>query len=118
MSFYDRATATAIRMVEKFGAPVFLVFQESSEYDPETGDTDKKQYTYTGRGVLLDYEARDVDGQSIQATDQRVYIAPNIAVPPSPGNKLEIAGERWEVIVSKPVAPGGITVLYDVQVRR
>ena len=70
-----------------------------------------------GPGVLLDYSQREKDGTVILQTDQRVYLDPLIGAAPKPGDTLTIGTEIFNVVHSKPLAPAGIVVLHDVQVR-
>lgn len=117
MTFYSDLASTAKELLEEFGCQVTLTYAESQAYDPESGSSTKQGYAYTGTGVKLDYESKDIDGTNILSSDQRVLIAVDIPVVPKAGNILLIGSKEWTVINSKPLDPGGEAVLYDVQVR-
>lgn len=58
-------------------------------------------------------------GTLIQQNDKRVYLSTNgLSAVPETGNKLEVGGVRHEIISVSPLAPGGVDVRYELQVRR
>jgi hypothetical protein len=57
-----------------------------------------------------------IDGTLIQATDRLITMEARTVVP-SPGDSLLIGGKDHEVIMVRPLDPGGVAVLYEVQVR-
>lgn len=114
---YAKTAAKVQRMLKKAGQTVTLTRMEPGAYNPETGTVVSAGTTYAGPGVLLDYSQREKDGTVILQTDQRVYLAPLIGAAPKPGDTLTIGTEIFNVVNSRPLAPGGICVLHDVQVR-
>ncbi len=115
---YNRAAATAVRLLEKFGQAVTVKRIVEGEYDPMTGDIASTEQVYTGRGAVLGYDISDMAGGLVQANDRRVYIAPDLGATPEPGDKLVLAdGSTYTVISSSPLSPAGTVVLHDVQVR-
>ncbi|WP_430434259.1 hypothetical protein [Methyloversatilis sp.] len=116
---YARPAATAQRLLERFGRAVTLTRTTHGAYDsatgaPGTGTT----VTHAGTAALLEYQQRDIDGTHIRVGDLRAYIAPDIEITPQTGDTLTIGGEMWSVIASRPLAPAGVVVLHDAQVRR
>ncbi len=117
MSIYDRAAATAERLLKRYGAPMVLKRTVEGDYDPSTGSSSNVTQEHVTTGVMLEYAQRDVDGTLIQHGDQRVYLSPDLVVTPVTGDTLRFNGSFFTVVVSRPLAPAGKTVLHDVQVR-
>lgn len=116
---YARHAATAQRLLERFGRAVTLTRKTPGAYEPATGAPGVgTTTTHAGTAVLLEYTQRDIDGSHIRMGDQRAYIAPDIEITPQTGDTLTIGEEVWSVIASRPLAPAGVVVLHDAQVRR
>lgn len=118
MSFdYAETAETAAELLTEFGAMVTLTRITPGGYDPSTGTVVNTEVTHTAAGVKLEYEQRLIDGTNILQGDQRVYLDPLIAEAPQAGDKLNVGTEVFNVVRSRPLAPAGIVVLHDVQVR-
>ncbi len=118
MSFnYPDVAQTASELLKEFGAPVTLVRVTRGAYDPATGTVATSEVEHVASGVKLDYEQRMVDGSSILRGDQRVYLGPFIAAAPQAGDRMTVGGKEFTVVASRPLAPAGVVVLHDVQVR-
>lgn len=115
---YAETAATASELLAEFGAMVTLTRITPGVYDPATGTVPNSETSYTAKGVKLDYEQRFIDGSNILQGDQRIYLDPLIAETPKTGDKLTIGAEVFSVIASRPLAPAGIVVLHDVQIRK
>ncbi len=118
MSFdYSETAATAAELLAEFGAQVTLTRITPGVYDPATGTVVNSGATHVASGVKLDYEQRAIDGTNILQGDQRVYLDPLIAAAPQAGDTLTIGAEVFTVVKSSPLAPAGVVVLHDVQIR-
>ena len=118
MSFdYAETAATAAELLAEFGAMVTLTRITPGAYDPASGEVVNTEVTHTASGVKLDYEQRLIDGTNILQGDQRVYLDPLISEAPKAGDKLTVGVGVFSVVKSRPLAPAGIVVLHDVQVR-
>lgn len=118
MTFYSDMAATASELLAEFGMAVTLSRMTQGAYNPATGTNTNTPTTHAGTGVKLDYEQSEIDGTHIRVGDQRVYLAPDLAVTPQTGDTLTIGAEVWKVIASRPLSPAGVVVLHDVQVRK
>lgn len=118
MSFdYGRSKATADRLVSKFGQSATLRRPTSSgtAYNPTPGQPDDHPVTV----VVLDYDRREIDGTRILATDRKVLLAVgNLAIEPATSDKAVIGGVEHSIIDIQPLNPGGLVILYQLQVRR
>lgn len=115
---YAKTAQGAQKALKKAGQAMTLTRVSPGVYDPSTGSVVSTGATYTGFGVALNYSSRDVDGTLILQADQRVYLDPLIGATPQPGDALTVGGEVFTVVNSKPLAPGGVVVLHDIQVRK
>lgn len=66
-------------------------------YTPGVGPTDNDtQYTVTG--FLLNFEAEEIDNQTVFATDRRLIIkAQEITFDPKMNDEVLIEGQTWQV---------------------
>lgn len=118
MTFDYASTALdAAELLAEFGALVTLTRITPGVYDPITGTVVNTEVTHTANGVKLDYEQRQIDGTNILQGDQRVYLDPLIAEAPQTGDTLTVGTEVFTVVKSRPLAPAGVVVLHDVQIR-
>lgn len=118
MSFdYASLQVTANRLIEQFGQTATISRQAASGATPwaptltETG--------YEVKSVMLDYSAREIDGTDILSTDQKAYVAVGtLPIAPKPGDTLTVGGVAFEVIRSMPLAPAGVSVFFQLQLRK
>lgn len=117
MTFYAEMAATASELLAEFGQDVTLVRGMTGTYVPATGTATVSVSNSYGKGVALDYDQRDIDGTKIRQGDQRVYLSVEVGVTPQTGDALLISGKTWKVIASRTLAPAGVAVIHDCQVR-
>jgi hypothetical protein len=91
---------------------------EPGEYDPETGTSPGAgPEIFTGVGVRIGYEQKDIDGSRVQQGDQRVY-ADAVGLPrPKPGELIAVGPDVYTVVAFEAVAPGDVDVLFIIQIR-
>ena len=116
-AFYVSKTALATRMLVRFGQAATLQRKATGPYDPMTGTASETVTPYPCLAFVENYSVRDLGGTVIQASDRRVYLAPDVAVVPKPGDTLVIDGADLTAINVKPVSPAGTVVLFEVQAR-
>lgn len=117
MTFYADMAATAGELLAEFGQDVTLVRGLTGAYTPATGTATVSGTNSYGKGVVLDYNQRDIDGTLVRQGDQRVYLSVDVGVTPQTGDSLLIGGQKWSVVASRTLAPAGTAVIHDVQVR-
>ncbi len=113
---YGRAKATADRMIAKFGQTVTLRQPTTSgpAYDPTTSFTD-----HEASGVLESYTASEIDGTRIRATDKKLMLAKGaLSVGPGLDYIVLIGGEAHNVVSIDVLSPGGVVVMWTLQVRK
>lgn len=58
-------------------------------------------------------------GTAIEAQDRRFVVAvQGLDNAPTPADKLVIGSDVYQVVNVKPLEPGGVALLYDLQVRK
>lgn len=122
MTIYDRAAATANRMLAKYGMEVTLHRVTTGAYDPATGSAPTTTADYIGTGAVFDYAQRDIDGSLIKSGDQKLLMSPfqtdGSAMPvPTTSDKILIGSTVYSIQPSKTVAPAGTNVLFELTIR-
>lgn len=114
---YSRLIATANRLLAKFGQDMTLLALNAPGYDPSTGGTSGTPASETKTGVIFPYKNGITAMQEslILAGDQQVFILLDNA--PKPTDKLQVGSREYSIINVKAIEPGGVTVLYELQVR-
>lgn len=114
---YSRLAETAKRLLGKFGQEMILQATVAPAYDPSTGGASGSQVSETKPGVIFPYKNGITSMQEplILAGDQQVFILLDAA--PKPTDKLQVGSKQYSIINFKAIEPGGVTVLYELQVR-
>lgn len=120
---YDEIAADALAAIEEAGQAVTLnIPGTGGGYTPGVGVMPANPATTAeGIGVLLDYTQREIDGTVIQHGDQKLLLAPQIAVTPSTAHTVTAmhlgVSKTFTVKNVGAVAPAGVPALYIVQLR-
>ena len=114
---YSRLIATAKRLLDKFGQDMTVNSITAQNYDPATGSTSPSQIAETKPGVIFPYKNGITAMQEslILAGDQQVFILLGSA--PKPTDKLQVGSRQYSIVNVKAIEPGGVMVLYELQVR-
>lgn len=113
---YTRTRATAERLIARFGQTGALrrMVSDNDPFNPELVPTD-----YACTFAVLDYAKKDVDGTLIKQTDQMAYLSTaGLAITPETTDRLVVGGSPLTVVNVKPLSPAGVTVFWELQVRR
>lgn len=113
---YTRSRATAERLIAKFGAAATLTRKTvtGEGYDPSISTTD-----HAVTAVAVAYEVGEIDGVRVLASDRKVLVSTKgLEVEPQPGDVLTISGAAHAVVSVKPLAPGGVVVMWEAQARK
>lgn len=120
-AFYDRMSATALRLIEKYGLPVILRTVTPGGYDPESGETTPETTTeQTGQGILADYTGIEFQANSlIKQGDKKLKLAAKgLTSAPSLLSKVIADGKTYSIVPPlKEINPAGTPLLYELQVR-
>lgn len=131
---YATTAAEASEVIRDAGAPLLLMKQSDGDYNAATSEVDGGSKKFAGFGVLIEYEARHINGTSILTGDVRILIAVHQRIEgeldistqfpvPQPGDLVTLApgtpiAETWRVVLPNTLKPGLVPVLYEVQARQ
>ena len=117
MSFYTEMQQTATDMLTEFGQAVTLSRQTVGAYDTATGTSAVTVTTQTGKGVLLDYGTKDIDGTLILATDKQLLLSVTGITVPIVGDTATVNGIIYAIMRIKDLSPAGTSVMLDCNLR-
>jgi hypothetical protein len=119
VGFYeDKRDGTVANAMAKYGFSATLVVPAAGTFDEATGGfTPGADKLYPVRA--LNGQVKKARGEAMtQAKSRFVYLAcSGLAAVPSPNHKLRLGGVDHEIMDVEPIAPGEITVMYQLQVR-
>jgi hypothetical protein len=118
---YNALAATAQRLIGKFGRGVTFVKMQPGTYNPSTNAiSSASSIPYTVKGVRLDYEQDDIDGEVIKLNDLRIFLeAKGLGnIVPDTDDRVQFGTEQWTVVRAKPIIPADIPVYYELQLRK
>ncbi len=124
-AFYEtKRDVTAHNMLVKKGFNVTLVSQTDDVIDSDTGAiTTPGTVTNTvTKGLMRFFSQDEVDGKDIKSGDLQVLLsAKDLAaagIVPDTDMRVIVKDVTYFVVRNTPTSPGGIDVLYRLQVRR
>lgn len=115
---YVRLSQSAERLLRRAGRACTLTKRAKGTYDASSSRAAQgapEHFPITC--VTLEFNAREVDGTMILAGDLRAYTISKEAVP-AVGDMVTIDGKQWRIEDPRPLNPGGVTLLYDLQLRK
>lgn len=115
--FYDRASATASRLLKKYNQAEYILSRAGS-VTPAANPWDEPQQSppqaWTLSGISEAVEPKYVDGDTIKVTDRQIMVAA-FDDKPLPGDVLTINGEVATVLDIKPITERGCAWLIFVK---
>jgi hypothetical protein len=116
---YADLALSADELLAEFGAVAQTVHTTAGTYDPEAGtSTPESTTTQDVTAVCIDYESKFIDGALILRGDKQVFMSARGVTAPVAGDKFTWQAAEYAVIAVTPLAPAGVVVLYELQVRR
>ena len=119
---YQRAQATALRLIANFGTSMPLI-RLNTEYDPVTGQNFNESIQISEATVV----SLPASSGTVQAFDDRYlddlkngrirffYVAAaGLKFEPSPGDHFFFEGQTWDIAGATPLNPAGTPVLYTI----
>lgn len=117
---YSSAAATAVRLLQQYGAPTTLTKKANTVASAAAGTVTKVETPYTVIAAVLPYSgARDekFSDALIWGKLATVLVAANGARP-AVGDDIAVDGGPASVIGVTPIAPAGVPVLYTCSVQK
>ncbi|AGB71749.1 MULTISPECIES: hypothetical protein [Rhizobium] len=113
---YDKARATAERLITKFGQRGSLrrITNAGPDYDPVQTRED-----FACSLVDLDHSQAHIADTLIQRGDRMVYLSTEgLSITPTLADRMLIGGIEHAIVDIQPLSPGGTVVFWQLQVRR
>lgn len=122
---YSKTKTTANTMLKKFGQQVTLSHAAAGTYDPATGGlTGGSTTTQYGTGAVVEWDNKQIDGALIRSTDKRLLLSPlntagaALTAPVLDDTITDASGIVYTLVDPlKTVAPSGVAVLFDCNLR-
>ena len=114
---YANTASTADRLLKRFGTTTQLTREEVGAYDPATGAAPVTTTEQDVTAAVFDYPQRYVDGTKILAGDRQCFLSAVGIFEPKQGDRFAWDGQSMVVVAVKKLAPAGLAVLYELQVR-
>lgn len=117
MSTYDRADATALRMLKRAGKPITFTRTSKGTFDPVEGETTgANDTTATPNGLFIRFSKDLIDQGGIETTDRLLLI--DSSHEPEIGESVtDFDGDELEVVQVFPLKPVDVLILSKVQLR-
>lgn len=116
--FYQKMIKTAARLIKDKGQLITFSREVKGVFDPDAGSYGPGSVsTFDANGATFDYSLPEIDGVNILRGDSRSYIE-STAYIPEVGDTCVIDGVKWRIQDPRPLSPSGITVIYDIQLRK
>lgn len=117
---YGPITATALRLIKKFGEKATFTRETSApETDEPWNGSEPIVETQILDAVFLKYKTEDIDGAIIRTSDQKVLVsAVGVTFELDQRVKLTRDGQDFVIISSAILNPGGTRLIYTLQVRQ
>jgi hypothetical protein len=119
MSFdYAEIAADAQALLEEFGARGQIKRSTPGVYDPSLGAAPVTTTTQVVTAAVFAMPAHLIDGTTVLQGDEQAYMSALGITDPAPLDVLTWQGVGYTVISAKRLAPAGVAVLHELQVRR
>lgn len=122
---YDRARASAIRMLalRPAGKGAVFTLRRMVDANPDDPDSVPTPQDYTGSAVRVSYTHKDINGTTVMVGDVRFIVSPVLADGTSmpamvTGDRLLFDGTMYTVVGPDLLDFAGLTVALKVQARR
>lgn len=115
MGFYENLRDGVVeRNIVKYGMPMTLKASDADVHDPVTGAvTLGAVKSYSVKGIM--YPEKRGQKKDVTAKTARVGLSPSgMTVIPTVSHRLVVGAQEFEIMAVHPLAPGGVTVWYDL----
>jgi len=122
--YIDKRDVTAYDLLVKYGFDITLVSQTADVIDSDSGAiTTPGTVTNTvTKGIMRFFSQDEVDDKNIKSGDAQVLLsAKDLAaadIVPDTDMRVIVGDDTYFVVRNTPTKPGGIAVLYRLQIRR
>lgn len=116
--FYESLRdSTAGPLISQYGFTVSIKRIVHGDYRTDIQEALATPQNYTAKIVRTNFQISEIDGDNIKAGDVKALVAVG-TWEPQVGDQVTIDGEVFFVMDYWPLSPGGVDVLYTVQLRK
>lgn len=120
---YARLARTAQRLIDRFGISEKLEGFVDGVPDPARPNRPpvRTPFGQDVNAVFLDIDTKLIDGTLIKTGDMKVLLSPgDVTIPLNLTGTISRSAEDevWSIVNCRTLNPGGIKLLYTLQVRR
>lgn len=109
-------TDTATRLIKRFGQEATLLKTGERTGGPDYAPTFGPDVEHEVTVAVTDYTIEQRQSSGIADADLRVFMAAGVT--PTTADNLEIGGTSYNVQRVATLGPDGVTICYELQVRR
>jgi len=118
---YTRASATATKLLSRFGQDVVLRKYGQGVY--VNGAMTPTETDTTIKGAVFDYLRMNFgetlqNGTLVSGADRNLFLAANKVRPEVDDHVFMADGSEWSIVEIKPLNPAGVSVIYDCRIRQ
>lgn len=119
MASFDYAdmAQTALEIIEEYGVEAAIARHDSggsTPWNPVAGGSTEYPCTV----IVTYYVDSLLNGSSIKQGDKKIIVAAaDLPITPTTTDTITVNGEKYSVVNVKNVAPGGVSLIYEIQAR-
>lgn len=114
---YANMAQTALEMIEEYGVEAVIARRDSggsTPWNPAAGASTE----YPCAVIVTYYVDSLLNGSSIKQGDKKIIVAAaDLPITPTTTDTITVNGEKYSVVNVKNVAPGGVSLIYEIQAR-
>lgn len=122
---YTTTKATANKLLVRFGQSLTISHAVLGVYNTDTGTVSNTVTTQTASGAIFEwspnnprYGTSNIPASLILDGDKQLYLsALGITAPNVNDTITDVNGKSYVIIMIKPLAPSGVNVLYEMNIR-
>lgn len=115
---YAKVVANATKAIKKYGLVATITKLEARVSTIPWENSGRAAVEESGLGVIGEYSARDYANTSIEMGDVRLFLSPQGISRVRVTDLVSLDSITYKVIDVSVIQPGGVDVLYDVQLRK
>lgn len=117
---YARLARTAQRLIERFGVKETLTgYTDVPNPTAPNKPPIRTPVVLQANAVFLDIDEKLIDGTLIKQGDMKVLLSClEVTLPPQFKGTITQGADIWSIEQIKPLNPGGIRLIYTLQVRK
>lgn len=113
------ARASALRLIDKFGASVTYTKVTAGAYNPATGSSTPTTAASAVKAVAEVYSGNKFFDNLITAGDRKFTCpASSFTVDPKPGDTITFESVVYTIVAVKPVYGGELAAIYEIAARK